>query len=530
MKNLSVMQHQERINNNKNQLTEYLSDFDPVKAEEFMNRFSDGDFDCGYFVFRGIMKTIIKMPQIGKSAKNYWISRGWSEEESKNKRMRIKKDPTTSPMNINFWIKGGLTKEDAIVKIKSQRKMNKEYWIERGFSEDNAIIKSNEFQIENSDKLVNKYKNDSVFKKDMRKKQSTCVEYWIENGYSENDAKIKVIERQSTFSLKKCIEKNGKEIGHDIWEKRQHKWMKSLSESEYNGSDGKDSKSVVYFKEKYGEEWVDNFIERTSFKDKSQVKSFLFFKSYMDLIDHLLLEKCPIHDIYLKINNKLIASFYNSSFEEMYNYLLSKSNYIHDVKSPDYFKNKYGGEWVSEFISRNTFKNKEEVELLVSYNSYFELVDYLSINFSVTETVLKIQNALISAVYNTTFDEMFNYLISLPLIIKSKFGYMRYFNGHLCRSDGEFSISKFLVEKNIKYEYEKGYPKSKTRCDFYLNDYDIYVEYLGMITIKKEGTSYLEKYENKRLFCLENNLKHIFSSDINDIKKMIENEIYNNIR
>jgi hypothetical protein len=101
--------------------------------------------------------------------------------------------------------------------------------------------------------------------------------------------------------------------------------------------------------------------------------------------------------------------------------------------------------------------------------------------------------------------------------IKGKFGYMRYYNNHLCRSSGEFKIAKFLKENNILYKYEKTYPDSKKRCDFYLIDKDIYLEYTGMSKIEK----YNEKYNEKLLFCIDNNIKHFFSSDI----QVMENKI-----
>lgn len=54
--------------------------------------------------------------------------------------------------------------------------------------------------------------------------------------------------------------------------------------------------------------------------------------------------------------------------------------------------------------------------------------------------------------------------------------------GLLVRSPGELEIANFLAEQGVKFEYEprivvNGYG---LRPDFYLNDYDIYIEYFGM--------------------------------------------------
>ena len=82
---------------NKKQLYEYLSDFHIDKKHDMLDLFTEDDFKCGYFVFCNKMKRRINMPKIGKSALNYWIARGYSEDESENKRVKIKKDPKTSP-------------------------------------------------------------------------------------------------------------------------------------------------------------------------------------------------------------------------------------------------------------------------------------------------------------------------------------------------------------------------------------------------------------------------------------------------
>ena len=95
---------------------------------------------------------------------------------------------------------------------------------------------------------------------------------------------------------------------------------------------------------------------------------------------------------------------------------------------------------------------------------------------------------------------------------------MRYFNNHLCRSSGEFTIAKFLYDNNISYKYEIKYPNSNKRCDFYLDEFGIYLEYTGMSKMKK----FKDNYKEKELFCINNNIKHIFSNNIENIKSEIK--------
>ena len=229
MKNLSHIDYTRRIQQNKEKLDNYLSDFHPSNIDDYLNLFSEVDFDCGVFLFVNLMHKKIAMPKIGKSSFRYWLSRGWTKEESIFKRKKLIKDPNSSPMNINFWINKGFTKEEAISKIKSQRKMNNEFWIERGFSEMDAILNSKEHQINSNKVFVDKFKNDELFKTKIKSKYSSCIEFWIKQGYSLEEAKLKRSERQTTFSLEICIEKYGDIEGPKIWQKRQEKWNKSLS-------------------------------------------------------------------------------------------------------------------------------------------------------------------------------------------------------------------------------------------------------------------------------------------------------------
>lgn len=55
------------------------------------------------------------------------------------------------------------------------------------------------------------------------------AEYYEARGYNQFEAKKMAHERQITFSLQKCIAKHGLEIGKQIWEKRQVKWVQTLN-------------------------------------------------------------------------------------------------------------------------------------------------------------------------------------------------------------------------------------------------------------------------------------------------------------
>jgi uncharacterized protein YaeQ len=184
---------------------------------------------------------------------NYWIERGWNEEDAllelSKRNSEIKK---RNRLCKEYWIKKGYSEEDSIKKISLEQKKsakcvkvrqgkskkmlkekgytdeeirmicltpsNKQFWIKKGFSELESLNKVRENQI-NAAKQVDCSK----------RLLPTNIEYWINRGYSEEDSLKKVSERQSTFTLKKCVEKYGEEKGKDMFTKRQEKWLKSLS-------------------------------------------------------------------------------------------------------------------------------------------------------------------------------------------------------------------------------------------------------------------------------------------------------------
>jgi len=64
---------------------------------------------------------------------------------------------------------------------------------------------------------------------------TTTIQYWLKktNGNVE-EAELLLAERQSTFSLKKCIEKYGEEEGTKIWGDRQEKWLNNFTKNNYS--------------------------------------------------------------------------------------------------------------------------------------------------------------------------------------------------------------------------------------------------------------------------------------------------------
>lgn len=86
---------------------------------------------------------------------------------------------------INYWIERGFTKEEAIEKIKIEKRSNhflcKEYYTKRGFTEEEAIAKIKNIQIKNAANVNHKNKANPYSK-----------EYWISKGLNEVEVKLNI--------------------------------------------------------------------------------------------------------------------------------------------------------------------------------------------------------------------------------------------------------------------------------------------------------------------------------------------------
>jgi DNA helicase-4 len=113
--------------------------------------------------------------------------------------------------------------------------------------------------------------------------------------------------------------------------------------------------------------------------------------------------------------------------------------------------------------------------------------------------------------------------------------------GEKVKSVEELTIANFLYLNGIKYEYEKAYPHGATvyRPDFYLNDYDIYLEHFGVDENNKakwltpfNEQKYIEEIEVKRETHKTHNTKLIetysyYNRDhilLDKLREMLENE------
>lgn len=103
--------------------------------------------------------------------------------------------------------------------------LTEDWWKFKGWNEKYIKHQISILQSNNSKKYRKKYsENPEKYKASI----TTNIEYWLKKGYTYEDAKKIISERQSTFSLKKCIEKYGYAEGSKKFNERQNKWQNTL--------------------------------------------------------------------------------------------------------------------------------------------------------------------------------------------------------------------------------------------------------------------------------------------------------------
>lgn len=217
---------EELVQYNKNVLSKYLKDY--KNKDELFNQFTSEDFELPKMKFKEFYMSKVPRNKIanGSSTVEYWVYRGWTEEEALQKRKKIKTDPKKSPFSKLYWIEKGMTDVEANFKVKSLKPFNKEYWIvNENISEEEAILRVKKLQQKNSKKHYDNVKKDPI---KYREKIPMRIEYYLAKGMTEEEAKNALKERQTTFSLKKCVEKYGEKNGLIIFNDRQIKWSKTL--------------------------------------------------------------------------------------------------------------------------------------------------------------------------------------------------------------------------------------------------------------------------------------------------------------
>ncbi len=109
--------------------------------------------------------------------------------------------------------------------------------------------------------------------------------------------------------------------------------------------------------------------------------------------------------------------------------------------------------------------------------------------------------------------------------------------GEIVKSYGEQVIANYLHGRGIKYEYEKPYQRMDggiNKPDFYLKDYDMYIEYFGMINYEKKYRSNMhlkfKTFDKENMKVIKIYPRHITNNTLEKglymaFKKLTENSL-----
>lgn len=215
--------------------------YDDIQLKKYYDKYikKDNDGKC-YFcgsnaIFFGFSKGYHR---ICKSDKCLSKTRATGTYEFLMYRYNLSKNDAIKMMNERAKDRGIKIKESLDKELeknsnfhKEKSHQTKEYWVKKGYTKEEAINKSKDVM-----GMIHKktWKKRRKYPKLYDNVNTTQLKYWIDKGYTEEEAIDKRKERQTTFSLKICIEKYGEKKGKSIWLKRQIKWHQNYKKSNFS--------------------------------------------------------------------------------------------------------------------------------------------------------------------------------------------------------------------------------------------------------------------------------------------------------
>lgn len=189
--------------------------------------------------------------------------------------------------------------------------------------------------------------------------------------------------------------------------------------------------------------------------------------------------------------------------------------------------------------------DKQDINYLVEISSFTEKTKSLILKYIDCKTIDEFVENIINEIdikrysdiqpyfnsliigkkYNKSVTDIKNlFLLKIPYSIsKQVYGTPIYHNGIRFKSTKEYQLAIFFESINIEYIYEKNYPNSNFKCDFFIPKKNCYVEYYGMLSGKKENhlddkqIFYKKKMEEKNEFCQKNNLFLVQNTNYNEL-------------
>ena len=323
---------------------------------------------------------------------------GLTNEEAKDKIEKIK---DVNVFSIEWQIKKfNISEEEAIKKIeniknktkKVQENMSefefnsmipskKEHWLKKGYSEEESSLKASEnikIATNNCNKFINKIKTDTKEMIEFKKKNSATLEYYLEKGMSMEDATRARKKRQTTFSLKICIEKYGLYVGISIWKERQEKWLKSVDGKITN--EMRDSVSFNHFLKKNNNDYnqaIKNLEE--VYNKKYNTNTFGKASKSSMKIFFILIEECKKKNLKFYCGIESNREYLMFSHETMkiyfYDFVIVDLKLIFEFHG-SFFHSKEPTDKINEIgVSIGDNYNKDQVKKKLAQDKGFTLIE-----------------------------------------------------------------------------------------------------------------------------------------------------------
>lgn len=153
---------------------------------------------------------------------------------------------------------------------------------------------------------------------------------------------------------------------------------------------------------------------------------------------------------------------------------------------------------LSNYFVNIVFKDKLLLNQYLTYFNEYLIIDKSAIDFSsYQEYYSHYMDLRYEKVKNNLNEE-------IEKLIKHRVKIGRTINGEMVKSEGEVNIANYLYLNSIDYQYEKPYyfplPNGRVyQPDFTILNEEIYIEYFGLATLKKDGSyiSEIEKYQKE---------------------------------
>lgn len=206
------------------------------------------------------------------------------------------------------------------------------------------------------------------------------------------------------------------------------------------------------------------------------------------------------------------------------NSLKNKVNYSEIQKKKNIFD--YDKKNLNLIIKHSGFKDKiyEIVNFCIKNKNVDKFVDCIILKDDIkryNDLIPYINSKIIQNNFKLNHQELKNLFYKKIDINQNRqyYGVSVYHNGNRFKSISEYRVALFLEINNVSFIYEMNYPNSKMKCDFYLDEYDIYVELYGLLNKKNldklddKLIIYKNKMIQKNNFCLQNNINLIYDFD-----------------